>query len=79
MPNLSRERRRELYKQAAAQEPDLSDMAAAPVLSEEFYRPLKVKVTLRLDADLVEWLKSGGSGWQTRANMYLRQIMRKKR
>ena len=39
-------------------------------------RPLgsgtKVQVTLRLDVDVVEKLKSTGAGWQTRANDALR-------
>lgn len=37
----------------------------------------KVQVTLRLDIDVVEKLKEGGTGWQTRANAVLRKsVMR---
>jgi uncharacterized protein (DUF4415 family) len=40
------------------------------------YRPLKRQLTLRLDADLVEWFKgrsgAGGEGYQTRINAALR-------
>lgn len=32
-------------------------------------------VTARLDRDLVEWLKQGGRGYQTRLNAILRQAM----
>ena len=32
----------------------------------------KVSTTIRLDADVLEALKSGGAGWQTRANGILR-------
>jgi uncharacterized protein (DUF4415 family) len=30
---------------------------------------------MRLDADVVEWLKSYGPGYQTKANLLLRQAM----
>jgi uncharacterized protein (DUF4415 family) len=40
-----------------------------------FYRPKKTPVTIRLDADVLEWLKQSGEGYQTRINDYLRQIM----
>jgi uncharacterized protein (DUF4415 family) len=41
-----------------------------------FYRPVKKSVTIRLDADVVEWMKSSGDGYQTRINAYLRDLMR---
>jgi uncharacterized protein (DUF4415 family) len=34
----------------------------------------KKAVSLRLDADLIEWFKAGGEGWQTRINSELRKI-----
>lgn len=44
-------------------------------------RPLgsgsKVQVTLRLDVDVVERLKSTGAGWQTRANDALRSWVKR--
>ena len=39
------------------------------------YKPIKKTVQLRLDADVLEWLKEAGSGYQTRANAILRQAM----
>jgi uncharacterized protein (DUF4415 family) len=39
------------------------------------YRPIKKTVQIRLDADVLEWLKQTGSGYQTRANAILRQAM----
>ena len=39
------------------------------------YKPIKQVVQLRLDADVLEWLKSKGPGYQTRANAILRQAM----
>lgn len=41
----------------------------------EFYRPIKQSVTLRLDTDVIHWLKRNGPGYQTRANHLLRSIM----
>ena len=41
----------------------------------KFYRPIKKSVTVRLDADVIAWLKSKGEGYQTRLNAMLRQMM----
>jgi uncharacterized protein (DUF4415 family) len=41
----------------------------------KFYRPVKQTITIRLDADVVSWLKNGGKGYQSRANAILRQVM----
>ncbi len=41
----------------------------------KFYRPVKQTITIRLDADVVSWLKTGGKGYQSRANAILRQVM----
>ena len=38
--------------------------------------PAKKPVTLRLDADLLEWFKSRGKGYQTRINAILRSYQR---
>jgi uncharacterized protein (DUF4415 family) len=40
-----------------------------------FYRPIKQAVSLRLDADVIAWLKKRGKGYQTRVNSILRQTM----
>ncbi len=39
---------------------------------KQFMRSRKKQVTLRLDADLVEWFRSQGRGYQTRINPVLR-------
>jgi uncharacterized protein (DUF4415 family) len=39
------------------------------------YRPVKKDVHIKLDADLLVWLKSGGKGYQTRINALLRKAM----
>jgi uncharacterized protein (DUF4415 family) len=58
---------------------DLSDAPELPDWSNavvgRFYRPVKQSVTLRLDADVLDWLRSQGPGYQTRINRLLRSIM----
>lgn len=34
----------------------------------------KQAVSLRLDADVVQWFKNSGTGWQTRMNQALRKV-----
>jgi hypothetical protein len=41
----------------------------------KFYRPTKKPVTMRLDSDVIAWLKSDGRGYQTKANWLLRHAM----
>ena len=58
---------------------DLSDIPEPTDWSNavrgKFYRPIKKSVTVRLDADVIAWLKSKGEGYQTRLNAMLRQMM----
>ena len=60
------------------QDIDTSDI---PELSDDFFQnaelrvPVKKPVTLRLDADVLEWFKAGGKGYQTRINQLLRKYM----
>lgn len=44
-------------------------------LDSDHYKPTKQQVTLRLDSDILAWLKKDGKGYQTRANELLRQMM----
>jgi len=59
---------------------------AFPALTEKFKTEIarrgrpptenpKVAVSIRLDRDLVETMKSQGRGWQTRANALLREAL----
>lgn len=43
----------------------------------KFYRPIKQQLTLRIDADVVDWFKQQGKGYQTRINELLRDAMMK--
>lgn len=43
-----------------------------------FYRPIKKQLTLRLDADLIDWFKTHapqGEGYQTKINKALREYV----
>lgn len=55
--------------------PELPLRAWKDAVRGRFYRPVKQAVSLRLDADVVAWLKKRGKGYQTRANHLLRQQM----
>jgi uncharacterized protein (DUF4415 family) len=43
----------------------------------KLWRPVKQAVSLRLDADVLAWLKKDGQGYQTRVNQMLRERMMK--
>lgn len=55
--------------------PELPLSAWKDAVRGRFYRPLKQAASMRLDADVVAWLKKAGKGYQTRANRILRQQM----
>ena len=38
-------------------------------------RPRKQRISLRVDCEVVDWLKSKGPGYQTRINPILRRVM----
>lgn len=42
---------------------------------DEFFRPVKKQTTVRIDADVLAWLKSKGEGHLTRINEILREHM----
>ncbi len=70
---------------AAANRPDSEiDLSDIPELTEDFwknaipspfYRPVKKQVTVRLDSDIIAWLRNKGAGYQTRMNALLRSAM----
>jgi uncharacterized protein (DUF4415 family) len=58
------------------------DYSDIPPLGDEFLKkatlawpPVKKQLTIRLDADVLEWLKGHGRGYQTRINRILRVAM----
>ena len=53
--------------------PEMTDWSGAT--AGRFFRPIKEPVTIRIDADVLNWLKSKGKGYQTRINQLLRAAM----
>lgn len=55
--------------------PPLTERFWKNALRNPFYRPVKQQLTVRLDADVVAWLREQGKGYQTRINALLRAAM----
>jgi uncharacterized protein (DUF4415 family) len=58
------------------------DYSDIPLLGDEFFKkaaaawpPAKHQLTIRLDADVLNWLRANGRGYQTRINRILRAAM----
>jgi uncharacterized protein (DUF4415 family) len=81
--SLTPARKRKLAQ--LAEQPDSEiDFSEIPPVKESFwrnairnpfYRPVKQQLTVRLDADVVAWLRRQGRGYQTRLNNVLRKAM----
>lgn len=76
--SLSREQRLEKFDEIKDKEIDYTDI---PELDDTFwanavieYPEKKKPVTLRLDADVLDWFRSLGKGYQTRINSVLRSF-----
>ena len=86
LPPLTPEQEIEFKKLAEMKDEDI-DFSDIPPLTEKFwanarplrevFRPLKNSTTVRLDADILAWLKADGKGYQTRMNAILREAMLK--
>jgi uncharacterized protein (DUF4415 family) len=60
----------------ASVEDDLLLLAEEQVSAEaRWNRPRKRRISLRVDAEVVDWFKSKGAGYQTRINRILRRVM----
>ncbi len=57
--------------------PELTDNFWKNAIPSPFYRPVKKQVTVRLDSDVIAWLRRKGAGYQTRMNALLRSAMLK--
>ena len=55
--------------------PPLTDAFWKNAVRNPFYRPVKQQVTVRVDADVLAWLRSSGPGYQSKLNDILRQAM----
>jgi uncharacterized protein (DUF4415 family) len=75
LPEMTPEQHEQLNKARI----DYSDI---PPLGDEFFSkakhvwpPAKEQLTIRLDSDVLEWLRTQGRGYQTRINRILRAAM----
>jgi uncharacterized protein (DUF4415 family) len=81
MRKLTKEQKRDIRAIAAKKDADIDFSDAPPVVDwsaaeiGKFYRPTKKPITMRLDSDVLEWLKVDGRGYQTKANWLLRTAM----
>lgn len=55
--------------------PPTHDVQWSEAAHGKFYRPLKTQASVRIDVDVMEWLKRPGKGYQTRLNAILRDAM----
>lgn len=55
--------------------PEMTDEKWKSAVRRPLYRPVKQQITARIDADVLEWLKSQGKGYQSRINAILRREM----
>jgi uncharacterized protein (DUF4415 family) len=69
--------RRGISLSASAEESKLAHPTMEEILG--LYKPRKKPVTLRLDADVLDWFKKPGHGYQTRINRALRTVMREEK
>lgn len=82
-PLLSNEQRARLSMLAKMPDSDI-DYSDIPPLGDDFwknavrnpfYKPTKQVTTVRVDSDVLLWLKGQGKGYQTRINAILREAM----
>ena len=84
LPPLTKEQEAELAALRAQTDEEI-DYSDIPPLSEEFwknavrgpfYKPIKPSTTVRIDSDVLAWLKAGGKGYQSRINaIHLREML----
>ena len=58
--------------------PPLEDAFWKNAIRNPLYKSTKQATTVRLDSDVLLWLKSAGKGYQTRINAILREAMLRK-
>jgi len=83
LPPLTATQEGELEALAARPDSDI-DYSDIPPLTEDFwknavrgrfYKPTKTSTTVRIDSDVLAWLKAQGKGYQSRINAILRREM----
>jgi uncharacterized protein (DUF4415 family)/uncharacterized DUF497 family protein len=83
LPPLTEKQKAELAALAARPNAEI-DAGDIPSLTEafwseavrgRFYKPIKTSTTVRIDADVLAWLRAQGKGYQSRINAILRREM----
>jgi uncharacterized protein (DUF4415 family) len=83
LPPLTKAQKAELEALAARPDSDI-DYSDIPPLDDAFwknaarnpfYKPIKTSTTVRIDSDVLLWLRSQGKGYQSRINAILRRAM----
>jgi len=54
---------------------ELAKMQPSHFRNPENYRPVKRRISICIDADVLHWYKSRGKGYQTKINQVLREDM----
>lgn len=61
---------------SASEDKELLRLAEREAEGESrWHRPRKQRISLRVDCEVVDWLKAKGPGYQTRINRILRRVM----
>ena len=55
--------------------PPLDEAFWKNAVQNPFYKPTKTSTTVRVDSDVLAWLKGQGKGYQTKMNAILREAM----
>jgi uncharacterized protein (DUF4415 family) len=83
LPPLSSKQKAELKALAELPDADI-DYSDIPPMDDSFwknavrnpyYKPTKTSTTVRIDSDVLRWLRSQGKGYQSRLNAILRREM----
>jgi uncharacterized protein (DUF4415 family) len=79
--NTAKGKRERERARAYGSEPSAQDLKEIPELTDaemaQFFRPRKQRISVRVDCDILAWLKSGEGAYQTRLNQLLREAMRR--
>jgi uncharacterized protein (DUF4415 family)/uncharacterized DUF497 family protein len=83
LPSLRKKQKAELAALSARPESEI-DFSDIPELTEnlwknavrgKYYKPTKTSTTVRIDSDVLAWLRAQGKGYQSRINAILRREM----
>lgn len=82
-PALTKKHKAELAALAARPDTEIDYSDITPLTEEfwknavrgQYYKPIKTSTTVRIDSDVLAWLRAQGKGYQSRINAILRRKM----